>query len=181
MPTRSVYVLGAQDGLWTGLAMSIVFVLMVFTTEVPTLGLLAMAGFIAVPWMVWRFLRWRWIAREVPEQFSAVWLHGICVFLFGAIILAMAIYLTFGYIQPNWIESRTIEAARRLATQPDTANQAKKIITIVENGLLPSPIRIAVSSIWLVAFTGSLWSMIFATILTRTKHFRSKRANIPLT
>jgi len=155
--------------------MSVVFVLMVFTTEVPSLGLLAIAGFIAVPWMVWTLLRRRWTARQVPEQFSAVWLHGICTFLFGSIILALFIYLTFNYIKPGWIETQTLEAARRLAAQPDSAEEAHKIIQIVEKGLLPSPIRIAVSSIWLVAFTGSLWSMIFAAILTRTKHFRNIR------
>ena len=181
MPARSVYALGARDGLWTGLAMSLVFVLFVMTADIPLLGLPAMAGFVFVPCMVWNFLRRRWVAADVPEQFAAVWLHGICIFLFGAIILAMAMYLTLNFIAPGWIEQQTIKAAMRLSTQPDAVDEARDVARIVENGLLPSPIRIAVSSIWLVAFTGSLWSMFFAAILTRTKHFRNKRRDYSMT
>lgn len=171
----SVYSLGATDGFWIGLIMGLCAVCIILCVQYPFLSLPGLALFICTPFFAWMFLKRRWIEGEVPPSFSAVWLHGICIFLFGGLILALIMYVMLRFVTPNWIESQTLLTAQRLADDPETARQASTLYRIAESGQLPSAIYTAVSSIWLVAFTGSLWSMIFALILTRTRHFINRR------
>lgn len=173
----SVYSLGALDGLWAGLAMSVCFICMIYSSTAPVAGLLSLAVFIVTPYLVWRLLRKAWTRGDVPGTFSAVWLHGICVFLFGSILLALVMYLTLQHFAPGWLESQTLLAAERLTADHAHQAEARQAMAIVNSGALPSPIYTAFSTIWFVAFTGSLWSMVFAAILTRTAHFRKLRAN----
>lgn len=176
MNEKSVYKLGASDGLWIGLAMSVCVFCMIFSVKIPFLSLVSLALIIATPYLAWRFLRKRWIDGEVPPTFSAVWLHGICIFLFGALIMAFTMYVSLRHLSPGWIENQLLTAAERLAMEPATAHHAKTIHAIIQQGQLPSPIDTSISMIWLVAFTGSVWSMIFSFILTRTGRFKALRS-----
>ena len=49
------------------------------------------------------------------------------------------------------------------------------VMEIIRQGLLPSPISVAVSMIWLVGFTGSLWSLVYALIATRSRRLLNLR------
>lgn len=168
---QSVYALGAADGLWIGLTMSLCAVCIIFMYSAPVLCVPAVGIFVATPFFAWVFQRRAWISQEVPATLSAVWLHGICMFLFGSLILALVVYICLRFIEPCWVATQLSEAARQLATDPSTAQQAMVVNRIIENGALPSAISIAVSTVWVVGFTGSMWSMIFAIILTKTRHF----------
>lgn len=172
---RSVYSLGASDGFWVGLSMGVCIMCMVASYHHPWLGMIGLLLIIATPFMAWWFLRRAWVNARVPATFSAVWLHGICIFLFGGIIMSLLMYVALRFLEPGWIENQTMLAAQRLAEDTQTVEQAKILTKIVESGQLPSPIYTAVSSIWLVAFTGSMWSMIFAFILTRFRRYTRLR------
>lgn len=170
---RSVYAIGAGDGLWIGLTMGICMLCMIMSMRHPALSLVGLALFVVTPYLVWRFLRRGWVSGEVPPSFSAVWLHGICIFLFGGLIMALIMYVTLRYLSPGWIEMQIRMAVEQLGQTPDTAEQARTLARIADSGQLPSPIYTAVSSIWLVAFTGSMWSMVFAFVLARTARFKA--------
>lgn len=174
---RSVYAIGAYDGLWIGLMMGACVVCMVTSAHAPVLSLVGLALFFITPFAAWKFLRRGWVSGAVPPTFSAVWLHGICIFLFGSIIMALMMYFSLKILSPNWIENQTVLAAQQLCSDPRTAEEGHTLLRIIESGQLPSAIYTSVSSIWLVAFTGSIWSMIFALILTRTKHYIKMRSN----
>ena len=171
----TLYALAARDGLYIGAAMVATFLTMVLTSSVPLLGPLSLALIFFVPYLAWRLVRRHWVRREIPTAFSAVWLTGICMFLFGGIILALGIYIILGYIMPDWMASQTLAAAQTLAANPETVDQARTIMTMVEQGLLPTPISVAVSMIWFAGFTGSLWSLTVAFIVTRSKRLRELR------
>ncbi len=173
---RSVYSIGASDGLWIGLAMGACMLCMILSAKIMWLSTIGLALFVGTPYLAWRLLRRGWVNAWVPPTFSAVWLHGICMFLFGGLIMALIMYLALRFAVPGWIEMQTIIAIERLQADPTTVSQAHILHNILETGQLPSPIYTAVSSIWLVAFTGSLWSMVFAFFLTRTRRFRQLRA-----
>lgn len=171
----SVYSLGAADGLWVGLSMGACVFCMIMASRWPALALVGLALFIGTPALAWYFLRRAWISRQVPASFSAVWLHGICIFLFGGILMALVMYVSLRFLAPGWIETQTLLTAERMAADPETSEQARLLTRIVETGNLPSDIYTSVSAIWLVAFTGSMWSMLFAFILTRFALYRKLR------
>lgn len=172
---RSVYSIGATDGFWVGLAMGTCVLCMITSCKIPFLSLVGLILFFVTPFIAWRFVKRGWINSLTPASFSAVWLHGICIFLFGSIIMALMMYLALKVIVPGWIEIQTSQAVALLADDPNTAHEAKVLQQIINSGELPTPIYTAVSSIWLTAFSGSMLSMIFAFILTRTAHFRNLR------
>lgn len=173
--SRSVYSVAATDGVWVGLLMGACAACMIMASANILLAWISMVLFIVTPFVVWRMLREGWVTAAVPATFSAVWLHGICIFLFGGLLMALTMYLTLRFVTPQWIETQTLLAAERLMADPQTVAQGRSLVRIVETGQLPSPIYTAVSSIWLVSFTGSLLSMMFALILTRTRHFIALR------
>lgn len=175
IPSKSVYSIGAADGVWIGLAMGLFMLCMVLSATYPTLAFVGIFLMVAVPVAVWKFLKRAWVSGAVPATFSAVWLHGICIFLFGGIIMALITYISLKYVSPHWIETQTRLAAIQLSQDPATAEQARIITKIIDSGELPSAIYTSISSIWLVAFTGSLWSMIFAFFLTKTSRYRRMR------
>lgn len=185
----TVYGLGASDGRWIGLAMGLCVMCMVVSADLnvtaaggsfirglaPLLQWLGLALFVGVPYAVWRMLRRGWVTGRVPATFSAVWLHGICIFLFGSLIMALIMYATLKYLSPNWIEIQTEALAAQMASEPQMSAQAGMLMEAAQSGRLPSAIYMSVTTIWLVAFTGSMWSMIFAFVLTRTHRFRKLR------
>lgn len=172
---RSVYSLGAADGLWIGLCMGLCVLCLVVSSKHQVLAYPGLALFICTPYIVWRFLRRAWIMGRVPATFSAVWLHGICIFLFGSLIMALIMYVSLKFLVPGWIEMQTLLAADRMLADPQTLQQGRILVRIVDSGELPSAIYTSISSIWLVSFSGSLWSMIFAFILARTSRFKKVR------
>lgn len=176
---QSLYALAARDGLIIGAVMVLTFLTLVLSSSAPLLGTVSLVLLCVTPYLIWRLIRRHWINRQIPSAFSAVWLTGICIFLFGSIILALGIYVILGMIMPDWIQTQTLLAANRLAENPSTVNEAKTIIKIIQSGQLPSPIYVAVSMIWFVGFTGSLWSLIFAFIITRSKRLMALRSNHP--
>ena len=175
--SRSVYTLGASDGLWVGVLMGLCMFCMIMSSRLPVLSLAGIVIFLVTPFVVWRMLRRSWIRSEVPTSFSAVWLHGICIFLFGSLIMALMMYLTLKFLTPGWIENQVHLASLQLAQNVDTLEQSRMLERVIESGNLPSAIYTSVSAIWLAAFTGSMWSMIFALILTRTGFYRKLREN----
>lgn len=84
-------------------------------------------------------------------------------------------YVSLRYVVPGWIEIQTNLAIKQLMLDPETVDQAKMLNNVLESGNMPSPIYTSISSIWLVAFTGSMWGMIFALILTRIPRFTRLR------
>lgn len=171
---RSVYNQGAADALYAGAAMAACFVAMLASATMPLMSVVALGLFLATPFLVWRLLRRAWINGWTPVQYSAVWLHGILTFMLGGVLLALVMYVSLKYVCPGWMEDQLLTAAGRLASEGQS-DQAAEIQRIVTSGAMPSAIYTAFSSIWFVAFTGSLWSMIFAAILTKSRKYINLR------
>lgn len=172
---KSLYAHAAGDGLVVGLVMIGTFLSMVLISRYPLLSPLTLALLCFTPYLAWRYVRKHWVQRQIPSSFSAVWLTGICIYLFGAIILALGIYIILGFVFPGWIENQTLLTAQRLAADPRTFQESRMVMEIIRQGLLPSPISVAVSMIWLVGFTGSLWSLVYALIATRSRRLLNLR------
>lgn len=172
---RSVYSWGAEAGITVGVAMTATFLLMVMSSKVAWLSLVTPLLLLYIPYMVWLLLRKRWINGDISTQFSAAWLYGICTFLFGAIILALGIYIILSRMFPDWVITQMSLTASLLAEKPDTVELSRQITELILTGRLPSAISIAMSMMWFVGFTGSLWSMLFAAIITNSRKMRILR------
>lgn len=168
---RSIYVRGADDGLYMGAYMSVLMIIFGLAMHSALAGVVAMAMMAAVPFILFRFLK-----RSLDEDggrstFSALWLHGICIFFFGGLLMAVTIYVCLRFIQPDFIvnQMQNVIALYKSVNDPQATEFADILSKMIQHGQLPSPLEVALELVWLGVFTGSLLSMAVAYIVRRKR------------
>lgn len=164
---KSVYAIGARQGLWAGLWFSAIFLLQtMFSTSIFAL-LCANLMALAVPFVLFAMLRTRYRAGGCTGPFSEIWMHGIMIFLCGSVILALVSYIFLRYIDPEFLYRETgklVDMYRSLDNS--TATQiADTLDEMRAHNLLPSAIQCAFSFLWVGGFSGSILSLIEAGLV----------------
>ncbi len=166
---KSIYKLAAQYGLYLGLALIVLWLSMAWSLQVPGLSLLAVGIFLAVPVLVYFMLRKSYRINRCGLTFSALWMEGICIFFFGCLLMAVAVFVFLKYINPEFVITQLQTASDFYASQGGELMEVSDAIDkIIESGQVPTPIEIAIQFIWLGVFTGSLLSMLLAFIVRKT-------------
>lgn len=164
---HSVYTLGANDGWKMGLYLSAMFLLQsegFIRGPLLILGNLLLLG---LPFFSYWLLRRAFTASNGVNSFSAVWLHGILMFLCGSLIMASIAYVYMRFIKPDFIVDQihlAAEAYRSLGTA-QTDQFAHQLERLIDEHLVPSAIQMALSFLWLCSFLGSILSMVLTLIV----------------
>lgn len=163
----SVYHRGARDGLVMGGVMAAMFVCQAAGLRVPLLTLLADALFLAVPFVAYRLMLAGYKQYPAQRQFATVWMHGITFFICGSLILAVVAYVYCRLIDPGFMPDLFTATGQALSASADpaVAELGSQFDQLADNGLLPSPIQMAFSLLWLASFSGSLLSMLLAALI----------------
>lgn len=162
---------GADAGLMLGLLMTAAFFAALYSLNVPLLVVAAIACAVAVPVVVYRVLRSRYVSMRGMATFSAMWMDGIVAFFCGSLILALAVFVFLRWIEPAFVVDRLEElsAMYREAGDADSVALADMFDTVVRGKIVPSAIEIAIELIWVSVFTGSVLSMLLAGIIRLMK------------
>lgn len=166
---KSIYSLGANNGLIIGLYLSGMFALQAFGMKNALLLLLGNLMMLGVPFLLYWLLVRDYDRNETYRQFSAVWLNGIVSFICGSLILATAMYIYLRYIDPCFIATQikeVIDIYRQLGT-PQADDMANAFESIIKQNAVPSPISLAFSTIWFSSFAGSMLSLVIAFIIKK--------------
>ena len=161
---------GANDGMFLGLWMSAIFICGAYSQNISLLAWLTLLMMAAVPVIVYGWLKRDWLKWPQMRFFSAAWMHGICIFFFGSLIMAAVIVIFMKFIRPDFIlESvrRAIEIYRSL-DDPEAANMAHTLQEMINRHMLPTPVNLGITMIWTVTFTGSILSMILTGMVKLT-------------
>lgn len=180
---KSIYRRGADDGFIFGVYLSVLFLLQALALvhgwdAASIIGLIMM---MAVPVVVYFFLRRGYFAEERRSRFSAMWLHGICIFFFGSLLMALTSYIYMRLVHPGYIPE-VVEILRQAYTSigsKDAMEAAHMVEKIQQQHLYPTAAEIAVTFIWLDVFTGSLLSMLLSLII-RAVYPASRRTPPPM-
>lgn len=161
---------GAHDGIYIGVWMSAIFVFSIYSQGAPLLSLMTLIMMAAVPAIVYRRLKRDWQRWPNVRFFSSAWLQGICMFFFGSLIMAAVMVVFLKFIQPDLIHDSVQQAIAFYQTlnDPQSAEMARTLQTMINQHLLPTAINVAFSMIWLATFTGSILSMILSGIVKIT-------------
>lgn len=162
---------GADDGLPFGAYLSVLFLFIVFSVQVPILGFLALLMMCGVPaWTYWK-LRRAYTAERGTTRFSALWMQGIVMFFCGGLIMALVAYIYMGHINPTFIKEQMELMAEAHAGTPigDT------LATAIKNKIVPSPIQSAMELLWMSVFSGSLLSILTALLVQARRISRNNR------
>jgi hypothetical protein len=163
----SVYKRGADDGLRLGIFMIASFLSAAYSVHIPVLGLLAFALAIAVPFVVYHFIKRDYLKYPEMGFFSAMWMHGIAAFFFGSILLAAVMYVFLRFIEPNFVidNLRSAISIYRSLNMAEATEMANSLQLLIDKHLVPSAISFAVTSIWSVVFSGSMLSLLIALLV----------------
>ncbi|MDO4319166.1 MAG: DUF4199 domain-containing protein [Bacteroidales bacterium] len=164
---RSVYLRGAEDGLVLGPLMSLAVVLVGVTTYVPWVFFPACAALVAVPVAVYVMLRRSYAEDYGTSTISALWLHGICAFFFGGLIMAVVAYVCMRWLRPSFVadQFRAVIEIYSAAPQTEAREMAEALQKAVSARALPTPIEIALELLYAAVFTGSLLSVVMAMVV----------------
>lgn len=168
---KSIYRRAADNGLVFGIILSVLFLLFVFSGSMPLLSFLALAMFVAVPGLIFYFLRRCFTEEKGLTTFSGLWSLGILIFLFGSLICSVVTYIYLQYIEPTFI----YDQARMALTlyQSIESMKGSELVTVMEQAItqnmLPTPIQFVFQMIWMTTFSGSILSMIISVIVRAIK------------
>lgn len=163
----SVYTRGAQDGIFMGLYMIVIFLMAAYQIYVPLLNVIFLALALGVPFIAYFMMRRDFLKIPQMRFFSAVWMHGISIFLFGSLILSIGVFVFLKWIEPYYFSNlidQAIASARMLST-PDTEQLAEQLTKVKNSGLMPGAGEFAFDIIWSVVFSGSILTMFLTWIL----------------
>lgn len=173
---RSIYSYGANDGLKMGIYLSVMFLLQCIGVNnymLMTFGTLMM---LCIPVVAYIILRKGYRESAGRSTFSAIWLHGILIFLCGSLILALVIYVYLRYVNPTFMSAmlNSLIDVYGDMDSPQASQLTEMLMTIKKQNLLPSPIQYAFTMIWTCGFFGSILSMVLALIV-RAIPIRNKK------
>ena len=164
---RSVYRRGADDGLLMGIFLSVLFIAAVNSiySGIATVASIAMA--IVVPFLTFFFLRRNFRSDNCLTSFSSLWLHGICIFFFGSLLMALTSYIYLRFVNPGYITT-VIDMAKEVYAAVDTPD-ARQMVDMMQklqdSHMLPTGGQVAIEIIWAGVFSGSLLSMVVSAIV----------------
>lgn len=171
MNIKSIYRRAADNGLLFGVFLSVLFLLFVFSTSVPLLSFLALVMLVAMPGVIFYFLRRCYIEENGFTTFSSLWMLGILIFIFGSLICGAVTYVYLQYIAPTFIYDQAKVALDMYRSIDEM--KGLEFITVMEQAvnqrLLPTAIQFVIQMIWMTTFFGSLLSMAVSLIVRAIK------------
>ncbi len=162
--------IAADRGPVMGLIFCTVFFAAIYSLRYPVMSLVTLAGLLAVPVVIWLMMRETWLRSHGTMPFATLWTQGITAFGCGAMILAVAIYIYFKWVEPDLLINALQSQANRwdaAGTEQSAAN-ARALRLMIDGGAIPHPSETAFQMLCLTVFTGSMLSMLLAFI-TRLK------------
>lgn len=164
---RSVYHIGATNGVTIGLLLSAMFLTQSYGLHNLILLLIGDILMLAVPFVTYRLLVRDHDRYSYMRSVSAVWLDGIVSFICGSLILALVMYIFLRFLQPGFTAEQIKNVAglyRELKTSQGDA-MAKAMEQLIATHQVPSPIQLSFSMLWLTSFAGAMLSMLLALVI----------------
>lgn len=165
---KNPYKRGADDGVILGLILIILFLAMTFSLKYPLANLLGLLlFFVGVPMTTFFLLRRSYIRDNGLTLFSSLWMQGIVMFFCATLILALFTYVYLRFLNPSFmVDMLNTAAAHYENLGTARGHQTADIMhAMIHQNLVPSAISMAIETIWVGVFTGSLLSALVAGIV----------------
>lgn len=165
-PLASPYQLGARRGLPFGVLLCAMFLAMIWSQRVPLFSLLAVMLFIAVPFVIYLWLRRTYVSEHGMTTLSGLWMQGIMIFACGSMLCAAVSASYLRWIEPDYISSVIRQAIDFYQEVGDSRAEkvAEMLERMVKAGAVPSGAYMAFEMMWLSIFSGSLLSLLLSLL-----------------
>ena len=160
---KNIYSLSAELGIPFGALLSVEAISALYSDKVPFLSLLATIIMLGAPVVLYIWQRRRFVATDGFAPFIELWAMAIFTTLGGALIMALATYLTLSFLRPNALydQMNYLLNNNSIPFDKDTVRTFRKMIN---DGLLPTPIDYSMMQFWLISSLGSVGGILTAFI-----------------
>lgn len=166
---KSIYQHAGEWGVPLGLYMAGAAAASIYADVLPFLSILFFFMVLAIPFLVYRYQRYKFIEDDGFTDYAALWMMGILLYIFGTTLASFFAYLILQYARPDfmYVQGQTvIETYSKIPEMRDS--EALHVIKrMVDERLMPSPIEMVFNAFWFITSMGSLLSAITAGIARR--------------
>lgn len=152
----------ARQGALMGIVLSAVSVCMLLSMRMEVLALVCVTLCLAVPVVLLFTLRRVAAVNIAYCRFAALWMSGIVQFLCGGLICCFATLVTLVFLGEGFLREYII-----MAFEQATGRRGLSLDGVA----VPSNFDYANSLFWLTASSGSLLSLVYASVLPRLPLF----------
>lgn len=160
-----VFGYAAFDGVYAGIYCLVIILSAAYSATVPFLGLAAMVLMAAAPFATYALLRARSAGRPSERRVSTVWIEGVYTYLFGALLMALGIYVWLRVFDPGFMQRQLTAVLELTASNPGTAELNQALESSIRQNGIPPAIQVAISLAWPVVLLGSFVSLAVALIM----------------
>ncbi|MBR6283846.1 MAG: DUF4199 domain-containing protein [Muribaculaceae bacterium] len=168
---KSVFKRGAECGLPMGLYMSVMTLATLYSDKASLLSLLFLVMLLMGPVVIYRFQRQYFLQEHGMTEYSALWMLGILMVIYGALISGAVTLVVLQWLRPTLLYDQAQQFLDLCKATPDMQAQFGTFVDVVQKmvdeNLLPKPIDTVFSTFWFVAFSGSMLSAITAAFANR--------------
>lgn len=165
---RNIYQYTMRYGLILGIYLILKFPLLVLGLQVPLLELLFLLLTLAVPVITWRFTRdYRNKACGGVLSFPQAWFFGMLVYAFAALVVALAHFIYFRYIDGGYIVDTYRAALSQIARTPGMGVSMEQIHQMLDSFAALKPSDITFQLMMQNIFWGNLVALVTALIVYR--------------
>lgn len=168
-PKKSIFQRAGEWGIPFGLYMACTGVASIFADWFTPLGMIFIVLLLGTPLVVYYFQRRKFIEDDGFTEYAALWMLGIMLFILGAVIAGLIIFLVLQYGRPDFMYDRAQAVIETYSQMPQfkDSEMLHVLKRMVDEKLMPTPIESVFNSFWFISFGGSLLSAITAFIAQR--------------
>lgn len=168
-PKKSIFQRAGEWGIPFGLYMACTGVASIFADWFIPLSMLFIVLLLGTPLVVYYFQRRKFIEDDGFTEYAALWMLGILLFILGAVVAGLIIFLVLQYGRPDYMyeQAQTVIETYSKMPQFRDSEMLRVIERAVDEKLLPTPIEAVFNAFWFISFGGSLLSAITALIAQR--------------
>ncbi len=167
---KSIYQRAAEWGLPFGLYLSVMAVSSITADLFSPLSIVFLAMLFGTPVLVYAFQRRKFIEDNGFTEYAGLWMLGIMLFLLGALVASLFVYLFLQYVRPDFIYDQALLVIDTYSKMPEMRDSELLHVVqrMVDEKLLPTPIEMVINVYWFITFGGSLASALTALVAQRS-------------
>ena len=168
---KSITQYAMEYGTYLGLFFIVKFIVNVFLLRFPALSIVMVLMLIAVPVISYYFVR-RFCDVLPVRSIARIWLFGIYLFFFAALLSGAAEYVYYRYINPDFLyqQQHLLEGMLSAMNEQKGGEIFDNMRTTLQEGGVQSPIEAVFSGIWGTVFFGSLYSLLLALFMRKPQN-----------
>ena len=168
-PKKSIYQRAGEWGIPFGLYLACTAVASIFADWFVPLVTVFLVLLLGTPLVVYYFQRRKFIEDDGFTEYAALWMLGILLFILGAVVAGLIIFLVLQYGRPDFMYEQAEAVIKTYSQIPEMKDSELLHVVqrMVDEKLMPTPIEAVFNSFWFISFGGSLVSAITAIIAQR--------------